>query len=83
MTSTHDNELRHQGAKGGARTQSLPHVADIPIVEATTRIPASREREFQFIAVKNVPGSSASILYICLANNAATPVYGWVQVATG
>ena len=83
MTFTHDNELRHQGTKGGGRTQSQPHVADVPIVEALTRVPASREREFQFIAIKNIPGSSASKLYMCLADNATPPVYSWVQVATG
>lgn len=81
---TDPNELgRHIGPKYGGSGLELPHPTGTPVVESTSRITASRENEFQFISVKAIPGTSASILYVCLGDNANPTVYSWVQVATG
>ena len=61
----------------------LRSIGDIQVVEALSRVTASRDRRFQMVLIKAVPGTSADILYMCLGNNAATTVYSWVVVATG
>ncbi len=56
---------------------------DIPVVDALSRVTATQEREGKLVRVAAVPGSSASILYVCLGDNAATTAYSWVSVASG
>jgi hypothetical protein len=56
---------------------------EIPVVDALSRIPASKEREGKLVRVAAVPGTSASILYVCLGDDASTTAYSWVTVATG
>lgn len=53
------------------------------VVEATTRITASKENEFQRIFVRAVPGTSAAKEYVCLGSSASPTTYSWVEVASG
>lgn len=55
-------------------------------LQAPTRdtLPAADPQfAWQMVVIRNVPGTSAGKLYICLPSSAATPVWSWVQVATG
>ncbi|KKL97571.1 hypothetical protein LCGC14_1833190 [marine sediment metagenome] len=61
----------------------LRSIGDIQVVEALSRITASRDRRFQMVLIKAIPGTSADILYMCLGNNANPTVYSWKAVATG
>lgn len=80
MTSSHDSEnRRHLGTKQGGRSLDTPHPVIIPIVEVLSRLPPTREREFQTIVVPGIPGTSASKLYICLGDSSNPPVYSWVD----
>lgn len=56
---------------------------EVPVIDALSRIPASKEREGKYVRVVAVPGTSASILYVCLGDDASTTAYSWVTVATG
>ena len=80
MTSSHDSEnRRHLGTKQGGRSLDTPHPVVFPIIEVLTRLPATRDREFQIIVVPGIPGTSASKLYICLGDASSPPVYSWVD----
>ncbi|MGE3463885.1 MAG: hypothetical protein AB7I04_18405 [Pseudomonadales bacterium] len=51
---------------------------------AADQLPAADEKyAYQQIAIRNVPGTSAGKLYICLPDDGATPTWAWVEVATG
>ncbi len=56
---------------------------NIPVVDALSRIAASKEREGKLVRVTAVPGSSASTLYVCLGDNADPTAFSWVTVASG
>jgi hypothetical protein len=45
--------------------------------------PADERFAWQQVVIRNVPGTSAGKLYVCLPSAAATPVWSWIQVATG
>jgi len=85
MTTSQDSESRrHLGTKQGARSLDQPHPVVIPIIEVLTRLPPTRDREFQTIVVPGIPGTSASKLYICLGDASNPPVYDWIEyIATG
>ena len=53
---------------------------NLPVVDALSRIPATREREGEFVMVKAIPGTSESIVYVCLGDNANPTVYTWQRV---
>lgn len=47
-------------------------------------LPAADERyEYQFLAIRNVPGTSAGVIYVCLPSAANPPTWSWKVVATG
>lgn len=58
----------------------LKSLGDIQVVESLDRVPATREREFQIVVVKAVPGTSSANMYVCLGDNASTTAYAWIPL---
>ncbi len=56
------------------------NLGDFQVVEALTRVPATKEREFQIVVVKAVPGTSSANMYVCLADAEATSGYAWSSI---
>lgn len=73
----------HLGTKPGAVTLDNPHTNIFPVVEAISRVPATRDNEFALASVRAIPGSNASILFVCLGDSANPTVYDWRTVGTG
>ena len=69
----------HMGHASGAQVPNLPHTNLLPVYDALP--PASRDRVWEHIGLRGVPGSTADREYVCLGNAADPPVYSWVQVA--
>lgn len=61
----------------------LKNLGDIQVVETLSRVPATREREFQIVVVKAVPGTSSANMYVCLADAEATSGYAWNSIVGG
>ena len=69
----------HMGHSSGAQTPNLPHTNLLPVY---TSLPvATRDRLWEMVGLRGVPGSTPDRVYICLGDAAATPAYSWVQVA--
>ena len=73
----------HLGTKPGALTLDNPNPNIFPVVEAISRITATRDNEFALASVRAIPGASASILFVCLGDNANPTAYDWRTVGTG
>lgn len=44
---------------------------------------ADPQYAYQAVALRNVPGTSAGKVYVCLPSSASPAVYSWVEVASG
>lgn len=55
-----------------------------PVFPGDPGLPAADVRfEGELRVIRGVPGTSASKVYVCLADDADPAVYSWVEVASG
>lgn len=81
MTEQLDTRLRRLEANPIVRKLLAGGFLQVPTRDV---LPAADERfAWQQIVIRNVPGTSAGKLYVCLPSSAATPVWAWVEVASG